>query len=174
VVTALLLGTGVPHPDRAWAGDGEPPVQAEPVLRSSADLDGDYLMLAPGGGAIRSGDTRTWDSAFGGSLIWLRVAEHRTLAAGGLGFGGSRYAARDGGRLWLDAIAGTRRLGGWLIGGSIGGVVELQDTQHARPGASAAIWAFVGITPFVRAGFVDEAGTFIEIGATLPLPVWRF
>ncbi len=166
----LLVGAGLPHP--ASAGDGEPPPQTEPALRSTADLDGHYLMLGPIGAAVLVEEA--WDSSFGAALTWLRVAEHRPLAASGLSLGAARYGARDGGRLWLEGLAGTRRLGGTLVGASAGAIVELLAVQHARPGVTGAIWAFVGVTPYVRAGFVDEAGGFIECGVAVPLPAWRF
>ncbi len=172
MVATLLCGTGAPHPAPAAAGDGEPPVQREPAPRSTADLDGHYLMLGPVGGAVRIEEA--WDSAFGVSLTWLAVAEQRPVAAWGIGAGGARYAERDGGRVWLEGVAGTRRLGGWLVGASAGAVVELSELQHPRAGITGAVWAFLGVTPFVRAGFVDEAGGFVEIGASLPLPAWRF
>lgn len=165
---AIVLGLA----GTAVAGDGEPPPQAPRKLPAHADRDGDKLFLGPVGGAISI--EGTWDSAVGGELLWLRIRERRSVAAAGVGFGYASYAARDGGRLWLEAVAGTRRMGGWLIGATAGPALELGDVQHPRAGATASVWAFVGVIPYVRAGVLDEAGGFVELGLALELPVWRF
>lgn len=163
----MFLGAGI-----ARAGDGEPPPQGSPVLPSSDDLDGDKLFLGPVGGAIAI--EGAWDSAVGGELVWLRIRERRAIAAAGAGFGYVKYAARDGGRMWLEGVVGTRRLGGFLVGATVGPAMELGAVQHPRIGATASAWVFVGVIPYVRAGVFDEAGSYVELGLALELPVWRF
>jgi len=163
----MILGGGI-----AQAGDGEPPPQTPRALPASDDLDGDKLFLGPVGGAVHI--EGTWDSAVGGELTWLRIRERRLVSAAGVGFGYARYAARDGGRLWLEGVVGTRRLGGFLVGATAGPAMELGDVQHARVGATASAWVFVGVIPYVRAGVFDEAGGYLELGLALELPVWRF
>lgn len=165
---AIVLGLG----STARAGDGEPPPQPPRSLPDSSDHDGDKLLIGPVAGAVLI--EGTWDSAVGGELSLVRIREHRSLAAMGFGFGYARYAGRDGGRLWLEAVAGTRRLGGFLVGASVGPAVELGAVQHPRLGGTASVWAFVGVIPYVRAGVLDEAGSYVEIGLALELPVWRF
>lgn len=170
---AIAVGIGTAAMSAtAHAGDGEPPPQAQPTLRASSDLDGGYLYLGPVGAAISIDGA--WDGAFGASLSWLRVREHRPVAAAGVSLGAARYSARDGGRVWLEGIAGTRRVLGVLAGITAGPLLELGDVQHARPGVTGGIWLFAGVTPFVRAGFVAQAGGFVEAGLQVPLPVWRF
>lgn len=165
---AIVLGLAGP----VQGGDNEPPPQTPRSLPSTADLDGDKLFLGPAGGALSI--EGAWDSAVGGELAWMRIRERRSLAAIGAGLGYAKYAVRDGGRLWIEAIAGTRRLGGWLVGVSAGPAVELGSVQHPRPGATASVWMFAGVIPYVRGGLLDEAGGYVEIGLALELPVWRF
>jgi len=156
----------------ARADDGDPPAEPPRRLTYTGDLDGDRLLLGPVGGALWiEGE---WDTAFGASLGWLRLRERRALSAYGVSFGGARYAKRDGGRLWLDGFAGTRRLGRVLIGASLGGVVELSDIEHPRGGVTGTVWAFAGVVPYVRGGFLDEAGRFVELGVAIALPVRRW
>lgn len=139
-------------------------------LRPSWDLDGTYLWLGPIGAASRI--ENDWDSMFGGDLTIVRVRERRPLAAVGATFGASKWTARDGGRLWLDALAGTR-LGSRIYGLSAGPLVELAELAHPRLGASVGIWGFFAITPFARVGVVDELGAFAEVGIHVALPVYR-
>ena len=44
---------------------------------------------------------------------------------------------------------------------------------HPRLGGSVGLWAFIGVTPFVRVGAVEDLGTFAEIGVHIALPVYR-
>jgi hypothetical protein len=151
------------------------PAQPEPELRHTADLDGAYVILGPVGGAVQI--EGAWDGAFGASLGALRIRERRALSAvGGLG-GAIRYAARDGGRVWLEGVIGTRAipgLGRTLVGLSVGPALELGTVQHPRAGVTGAVWVFAGIVPYVRAGTFDEAGGFVEIGLAVALPVARW
>jgi hypothetical protein len=156
----------------ARADDGDPPVEPPRALPYSGDLDGDRLLLGPVGAAVRI--EAEWDTAFGASIGWLRLRERRVLSAFGAAIGGARYSTRDGGRVWLEGVAGTRRLGGVLIGVSGGAVVELGEVQHPRGGVTGSAWLFAGVVPYVRAGWLDEAGGFVEVGLAIALPVRRW
>ena len=102
----------------------------------------------------------------------MRVREEAGLGAIGASAGASLWTAREGGRLWLDGIAGTR-LGGRMYGASIGPLVELSDLAHPRIGGSLGLWAFFGPIPYARVGVVENLGAFVEIGLHLALPVFR-
>jgi hypothetical protein len=143
---------------------------APPKLRASWDLDGTYLWIGPTGAA--SWIDSQWDSTFGGDASIVRVREHAPLAAIGGSFGASKWTVRGGGRLWLDAVAGTA-LFGHIVGASAGPIVEISDMEHPRFGGSVGLWGFVGVTPFARVGYVDSLGTFAEIGVHVALPVIR-
>lgn len=147
-----------------------PPVVAPASFRPSWDLDGLYLWLGPTGAA--SHVDGQWDSTFGAQLAVVRVRERSALGAIGGAFGASRWTERGGGRLWLDAVAGTR-LGGRMVGATAGAILELGELNHPRPGGSIGLWAFVGVTPFARVGVVEDLGTFAEIGVHIALPVIR-
>ena len=153
--------------------DDVPPPQPTPDLHYTGDLDDDYVILGPVGGAVRI--EGAWDSAFGGEVGWLRLRERRALSMFGAAVGAVRYAARDGGRVWSEAMVGTRRApGGFLIGLAAGPAVELGTVQHPRIGFTSSVWVFAGVVPYVRAGVFDESGTWVELGLALELPVWRY
>ena len=147
-----------------------PAVVPPPTLPPSWDLDGIYVWLGPTGAASRVASQ--WDSTVGGDLAIVRVREQESLAAVGATLGASRWTARGGGRIWLDALVGSR-LGGRMIGASAGAIVELSDLAHPRLGGSIGVWGFVGVTPFARFGAVAELGAFAEIGLHIALPVIR-
>lgn len=148
----------------------DPPRLAPAAFTPSWDLDGLYVWLGPVGAASHvEGD---WDSTFGADLAIVRVRERAALAAIGATAGASLWTARDGGRIWLDAVAGTR-IGGRIYGITAGPLLELSDLAHPRVGGSVGVWAFAGVTPFARLGAVDELGAFGEIGVHIALPVWR-
>ena len=171
---SLVFSTNLAHsedfvPTRV---EPDPPARRAPVVVETApswDLDGFYLWLGPSGAASRIDSA--WDSTVGGDLSVVRIRERDLLGAVGVSVGGSRWTERGGGRLWLDAIAGTRV--GRMVGISAGPILELDELAHPRLGGSVGIWAFLGVTPFVRAGIVDKAGGFIEIGVHIALPVLR-
>lgn len=139
-------------------------------FRPTWDLDGLYIWLGPTGAATRV-DT-DWDSTFGGDLAVVRVREREALGAIGVDLGGSLWTARGGGRVWLDVVAGTK-LGGRMYGLTAGPLVEFADLAHPRYGGSVGVWGFFGITPYVRAGAVQELGTFVDLGVHIALPVFR-
>lgn len=147
-----------------------PPTAGTAKLPPSWDLDGFYVWLGPTGAASRV--DADWDTTIGGDAAVVRVRERSALSVIGGSLGASRWTERGGGRLWLDAIVGTRVLGR-VIGISGGPVLELSELAHPRIGASIGVWAFVGITPFARIGTVRELGTFGEIGIHVALPVYR-
>jgi len=135
------------------------------------DLDGTYLWLGPSGAA--SYIDAMWDSTWGADATVIDIRENEPLAAIGATFGGARWTERGGGRIWLDALAGTRPAGQTMVGLSAGPLLELSDISHPRIGASIGVWAFVGVTPYVRVGTVDGLGSFAEVGLHLALPVLR-
>lgn len=168
VMCSTAAGDALSEPD-------PPPRTAPPVVGPSGfgpswDLDGTYVWLGPTGAA--SHVDADWDSTIGGDLAVLRIRERRPLAAIGATFGGSTWTARGGGRIWLDALAGTR-IAGRMVGVSAGPILELSELAHPRPGASVGVWLFAGVTPFARVGVVHELGPFAEIGLHVALPVYR-
>ena len=122
-------------------------------------------------GAASHIDAR-WDSTFGADVSLVRVREREPLAAIGASLAAVRWTLRNGGRVGLDGIVGTR-LAGRIAGLSFGPIVELSDVNHPRLGASAGVWGFFGVTPFVRVGTVEQLGAFAEIGVHIALPVIR-
>jgi hypothetical protein len=165
-------------PEAAFAPtkvDPDPPARRAPPAVPAADaapswdLDGTYLWLGPAGAA--SHVDGEWDSTIGADLTIIRVRERDLLGVVGGSIGASRWTVRGGGRIWLDALAGTRLVR--MVGVSAGPLLELSEVSHPRAGASIGLWAFVGVTPFVRAGMVSELGGFVELGVHIALPVIR-
>lgn len=168
ISAAAAEGPSEAKPDRP--ARTAPPVIGTSQLRPGWDLDGTYLWLGPTGAAGRVDGA--WDSLFGGHLAIVRVRERARLGALGGAFGASRWTERGGGRLWLDGLFGTR-LGGRMIGASLGPTLEVSELTHPRPGAAVGLWIFLGVTPYVRIGVVDELGGFAEVGVHIALPVFR-
>lgn len=164
----VALGIMVGSVGQARGDAAAPPLK----LRAASDLDGLHLFVGPIGAATHVGGD--WDSAWGGSLVLLRVREQAWLGTAGAWLGGAHYAATDGGRLWLDGVIGTRRLVGRMIGVGAGSVVELGQLQHPRLGAQASIWCFAGVVPYARLGVLDASGPFVELGVSLSIPTLRF
>lgn len=146
-----------------------PPTVPTPAFTPSWDLDGIYLWLGPTGAASRI--EADWDSTIGADATVIRVRERELLGVIGGTLGASRWTVRGGGRIWLDGLVGTRL--GRMVGLSAGPLLELSELAHPRIGGSVGAWAFLGVTPFVRAGMVDELGGFVEIGVHIALPVAR-
>jgi hypothetical protein len=170
-----VLGAIVPASADTAIPDPPPRRQAVPTLgpanfAPSWDLDGLYVWLGPSGAA--SHVDATWDSTFGADAAVVVIREGSRLAAIGGSLGASRWTERRGGRIWLDAVVGTRVLGR-MAGVSAGPILELSDLAHPRIGGSVGVWAFVGVTPFARVGTVRELGMFGEIGVHIALPVYR-
>ncbi|HEY5950928.1 MAG TPA: hypothetical protein VIV40_35795 [Kofleriaceae bacterium] len=151
-----------------------PPRPAQPAVPAAAagpswDLDGFYIWLGPSGAA--SHIDADWDSTIGADATAIRVRERDLLGAIGATLGASRWTVRGGGRIWLDGLIGTRA--GRMVGLSAGPLLELSELAHPRVGGSVGLWAFVGVTPFVRAGLVSDLGGFVEVGVHIALPVLR-
>jgi hypothetical protein len=141
------------------------PLKATP----SWDLDGVYFWLGPTGAA--SHIDAEWDSTIGADATVIRVRERDAISVIGGTLGASRWTVRGGGRIWLDALIGTRM---WkMVGASAGPILELNELSHPKLGGSFGLWAFVGVTPFVRAGVVQDLGGFVEVGLHIALPVIR-
>lgn len=163
LVSLLVLGFGVASADPA------PPVK----LRASSDLDGVHVWLGPIGAATHI--ESEWDSAWGGTIAVLRIRERARLGTVGAWLGGAHYALRDGGRVWIDGVAGSRRIvGARMLGFAAGPVVELGDLRHPRVGAQASIWCFAGVVPYARLGVLEASGSFVEVGISLSVPALRF
>lgn len=165
VSPAAAQPTTIPDPPAR----SSPPAVGTSGFRSSANLGGIYVWLGPVGAASRA--EGGWDSTFGGDLSVVRVDESAFAGVLGATAGASMWSEREGGRIWLDTLAGTR-IAGRMYGLSLGGIVELAELEHPRFGGSVGAWAFFGVAPFVRVGVVEELGTFAEIGLHLALPVW--
>jgi hypothetical protein len=185
LIAGLLVAAGAARAEPASPTGGDPtssrtspdppqrktlPKMGPSNLPPSWDLDGFYVWLGPSGAA--SHVDADWDSTIGADLAMLRIREHAALGAIGGSFGASRWTARGGGRLWLDALAGTRLLGR-MVGVSAGPILELSELAHPRIGVSTGVWVFAGITPFARIGTVRELGMFGEVGIHIALPVYR-
>lgn len=178
-IYACFFGVTTVQADPTTATRSDPPPRLiEPAVpasnfRPSWDLDGTYLWIGPLGAASYTDDA--WDSTIGGQLAIIRVRERRSLGAIGASFGGSLWTSRGGGRLWLDAVVGTR-LGpgdGKMMGLSFGPILELSDERPPHAGGSVGIWAFLGVTPFARVGYVEKLGPFVEVGLHIALPAIR-
>jgi hypothetical protein len=176
VICAIYAATGSIASADSVAITPDPPARttvptaSRSSFRPSWDLDGFYLWLGPTGAA--SMVDADWDSTFGGDLAFVRIRERAPLSAIGVDLGASLWTARGGGRIWVDALAGTR-LAGRIYGVSAGPLVEFAEVQHPRYGGSVGVWAFFGVTPFVRIGTVQELGTFVDVGVHIALPVYR-
>jgi hypothetical protein len=169
----IRVAAADPVPSTSVAPDpparGSVPSVGPGNFRASWDLDDTYLWIGPTGAATRvEGE---WDSTIGAHVAIVRVRERQPLGVIGGMVGATLWTERGGGRIWADAVAGTRI--GRMIGLSAGPIIELSEVNHPRLGGSIGLWAFVGVTPFVRVGAVDELGAFAEIGVHIALPVLR-
>ncbi|MBA2542412.1 MAG: hypothetical protein H0V17_22415 [Deltaproteobacteria bacterium] len=175
VITALLVLTGRSKADPTTTVPDVPPRKTIPRVGPSGfppswDLDGLYLWLGPSAAASHV-DTE-WDSTIGADAAVIRIREQAAVAAIGGSLGASRWTVRGGGRIWLDAMVGTRVVGR-MAGLSAGPIVELSDFSHPRLGGSIGVWTFIGITPFARLGTVQDLGMFGEVGVHIALPVFK-
>ena len=175
VIACLLAGTATATADPSSTTPDPPGRKTIPRVGSggfapSWNLDGLYLWIGPSGaGSHVDGE---WDSTFGADAAVMRIRERDTLGAVGASVGASKWTVRDGGRIWLEALVGTRVLGR-MVGVSAGPLMELSDLAHPNVGAAVGVWAFLGITPFARVGTVRDLGVFGEVGVHIALPVLR-
>jgi hypothetical protein len=110
----------------------------------------------------------------GGGIQVVRLRERARLGVVGGWLSGVHYAGRDGGRVALEAVVGTRRLIGPMLGLGAGPVLELGDAHHPWAGGQVSAWLFAGVSPYLRAGVVREAGGYLELGVQLSLPARRW
>ena len=166
---ALLLarGAGTAHADPPVPTAA--PAPGVPPGRPAADLDGVYVTIGFVGAAVHvAGD---WYSGAGGEIGVVRVSERRLPAAIGLCGGGLSYAGRDGGRLWLEVEAAVERPLPFALGLGLGATAEVDPVRVPRLGFEATLWAFAGAIPYLRAGWQQESGTFVEIGLMVKAPI---
>jgi len=153
----------------------DPPPRSGPAVvgpsgfSPSNDLDGFYVWLGPTGSLVRFDDDT--DTSVGAAAAVIRVREGATLGTLGVSAGAARWTARDGGRIWVDGMAGTRV--GRMVGVSAGPLVELGDLHHPHLGGSVGVWAFLGVTPFARIGAIADGGVFAEVGLHIAFPIFR-
>ena len=147
------------------------PADVDP-MPTVQDLDGVYFLLGPVASAVYSSDD--WDGGIGGEVLLVRVQERRTIAGYGLGAGAIRLVEGDKGRLWADAMVGTKRLFDVGLGLSAGVTAEVGDTQAARLGWQATVWGYAGVIPYLRVGQVRTSGTFVDAGIKIALPAFRW
>lgn len=125
-----------------------------------------------------------WDACVGGELVAGTLQPGRARPDGGsagpwlagwaAAAGAAAYSERDGGRVWVHLAAGTRRLGGLLVGIAAGPVVELSETRHPRWGGQGSLWLFAGATPYVQVTSVTDGERIIDLGLRIPLPAIRW
>lgn len=126
----------------------------------------------------------SWDASFGGEVVAgtleAGAADARPgsdapwLSCWAAAAGAAAYSERDGGRVWLQLAAGTRRLGGVLVGIAGGPVVELAETRHPRWGGQVSLWLFAGATPYVQITSVTGGELAVDLGLRIPLPAVRW
>jgi hypothetical protein len=138
--------------------------------RGADDLDGVYLMLGPLSTISYTEDT--WQGAFGGLLLAVLVRERARLSSLGLAIGGLRYTTLDGGRVWADALVGSR-IAGVHVGLTFGATARADGITPPRLGAQATFWLFAGLVPYLRVGAIERDGAFVELGLQLVLPALR-
>ncbi len=156
----------------AQTSETKPHSPTGPDTLDSDTVDGFVVALGPLGAAARRRDE--WDGAFGGELSLVRIRERSRLVAVGVAVGGARFAARDEGWLWVEGLAATN--GPWRIpvGLSFGGSLTVDEDALARPGLQAGLWAFVGVVPYVRTGWVSDLGLVMDIGVKIALPTLQW
>lgn len=146
-----------------------PPVVGPSGFAPSSILDGVYVWLGPTGSLARvEGAT---DSSIGVAAAIVRVRESAAIGMIGIAAGASLWTARDGGRVWVDGVVGTRL--GRMAGVSVGPLIELGDLHHPRIGGSIGVWAFLGVTPYARVGAIQDGGGFAEVGLHIAFPIFR-
>jgi len=135
-----------------------------------------YLALAPTV-AISYRDSE-YDSSLGGELHLIRKAPVDRSSILGLSAGATKFADYDATRLHLDFYAGFRTFHDIPVGFSLGPVVDIFRVGRANVGFRSTLWAYAGISPFFRLtstrGLSSPDHVEIEIGLTIPIPVFRW
>lgn len=148
------------------AARGDAPV-TERLQPTADNVDGLYLMLGPLGALSYLEGER--QGTFGGQLLVLRVREQAALASLGVALGGTRYTVAERGRAWAEAVLGAR-VRAIHAGLGIGPILEIDRVAPARVGGQVTAWVFLGVIPYLRAGYIDGRGAFVEAGVQLMLP----
>ena len=161
VATVLWLAGGG---QTAAAGSG----QKVRVRGQDPDPPSHFVALGALGGAVRT--EGAWDTSFGGEIAVGELRQRGALAAWAFAIGFSTYSERDGGRVSGEVAAGTRWLGGILVGASAGPVVALDQFRRPRWGGEGSLWLYAGLVPYVRIGAISDGGGFVDIGVRIPLP----
>jgi hypothetical protein len=132
-----------------------------------------FLAVVLIGSAVRlEGE---WDGAFGGELsVGELRGDRSSLAAWAAAIGFLAFSERDGGRASAEVAVGTRWPIGLLVGISGGPVIELAETRNPRAGGQVSLWAYAGVSPYVRFGAVEMSGVFLDVGLRIPLPAGRW
>lgn len=142
--------------------------ESKRLLHTADNVDGLYLMLGPLGAL--SYLERERQATFGGQLLMLRVRERAALATLGMSLGGLRYTTSERGRAWAEVVVGTR-VRTTHMGLGLGPVLEIDQVAPARVGGQVTAWVFLGVIPYVRAGYIDRRGSFLEAGIQVMLPL---
>jgi hypothetical protein len=146
--------------------------RAEPAAPRPARRDGYFVGLGPVAALVRQDGGL--EGGFGGELVLARVRWASDLTALGASAGGVDYATRDGGRLWLEMLVGSRRPFGAPAGLALGVTAEVDPARAPRPGWQATLWVHAGVVPYLRVGGVERSGVFAEAGIQIVLPVLRW
>jgi hypothetical protein len=141
---------------------------AAPSVSGVAALDGTYLTIGPVVAGLHS--HAGWDGGFGGELGLVRVREACAVAGAGVLVGGVRRVVGHGGRVWLELLAATRRLGDLPVGVTLGLAADVDEVVPPRLGWQAAVFAHAGVTPYVRVGAKWADRWHVEAGLKISLP----
>ena len=160
---------GVARDDRVADRDGSRSAARDDARRPPACCRRAGISTASTSGSgptgAAAGSTAQWDSTFGGDLD-RRAASASASRSAAIG-GDARREPVDRARRRPDlARRGRRdpaRSGTWSACRP-GRSSSCPSSRTRGSAARSACWAFVGVTPFVRVGAVEELGGFAEIG----------
>lgn len=147
------------------------PANPPGLLPELSDLDGHYLWLGPVGSVVHS--QGSVDTAFGGLVAVVQVRETRVLASRGLVLGAAHQSSADLGDVWVEGLAGTRRLLPLHAGVTLGAGLQFAEFAHPVPLATASLWTFMGPMVFVRATATADSWQ-LGAGLALMLPARRW
>jgi hypothetical protein len=169
IVVTTVVTRGAALADEKPLGPRLGPLGQGEHHRSTANLDGHYLTIGPVAGAAFL--ENSWISFAGAEVSWMRVREHRIPAAFGIDVGAVSYGELPGGRLWAELQVAFDRPGPLAFGFSAGPTLEVDRVNPPHWGGQATFWIFAGVIPYLRAGTIEERGSFIELGLMIKLPV---